>query len=191
MNKIYLFIDTTQPTNCCLKLLDIDFNVIDEHYFVTQNNLIDLINPQLNELLKNSNTSFKQIARIYLNIGPGVFTGIRVGVNIAKTIQLVYPQIQIYTINALKLKCHGHGIAIIDAKSNKYFLAAYDSYQEQLAPCLVDELELKKYLLDTKALPIYGVDKQIDFNFSKTIFDLFEKCNDSSDLQPLYLKPAI
>lgn len=146
MSKVYLFIDTSQSTPCCLKLLDENFNLLAEHLFLTQNNLIDYINPELNNLFSQTNYSFKDITRIYLNYGPGTFTGIRVGVSVAKTFKMVYPNITIYLINSLKLKCKGNGVAYIDAKSHKYFFAAYKDGEEIQAPILISETELDSYL---------------------------------------------
>lgn len=191
MSKIYLFIDTSQSTPCCLKLLDDKFNVICEHLFLTQNNLIDYINPEINNLFSKANLSFSNLSRIYLNYGPGTFTGIRVGVSVAKTFKLVFPKISIYLINSLKLKCLGDGIAYIDAKSKKYFFAAYENGLEVQSPVLISSDELDLYLNKYSNLKIYSEDQLFNYDFSKDIFKLFEKCDDVLNLEPFYLKDPI
>jgi tRNA A37 threonylcarbamoyladenosine modification protein TsaB len=71
--------------------------------------------------------SFAQLHAIYLNVGPGSFTGNKVGIIIAKTIKLVYPKIIIKIINSLLLQTTDNKsyISIIDAKSNKSYVAVY------------------------------------------------------------------
>lgn len=191
MSKVYLFIDTSQSTPCCLKLLDENFNQLAEHLFLTQNNLIDYINPELNNLFEKANKTFNDVARIYLNYGPGTFTGIRVGVSVAKTFKMVYPNITIYLINSLKLKCFGDGVAYIDAKSHKYFFAAYRKGVEVQAPKLILDSELDNYLKQYSNLPIYSDDQIFNYDFPKEVFNLFEECLDVANLEPFYLKAPI
>lgn len=191
MSKVYLFIDTSQSTPCCLKLLDENFNLLAEHLFLTQNNLIDYINPELNNIFAKTNYKFKDITRIYLNYGPGTFTGIRVGVSVVKTFKMVYPNITIYLINSLKLKCKGNGVAYIDAKSHKYFFAVYKNGKEVQAPILILNTELDNYLQQYSDLLIYPSEQIFDYNFPISIYNLFEECLDVMNLEPFYLKPAI
>lgn len=191
MSKVYLFIDTSQSTPCCLKLLDEKFNQLAEHLFLTQNNLIDYINPELNNLFEKANHTFEDVARIYLNYGPGTFTGIRVGVSVAKTFKMVHPDVSIFVINSLKLKCQGDGIAYIDAKSHKYFFAAYQDGQEIQAPVLILDSELNDYLKKYPNLLVYPDEQIFNYEFSKDIYNLFEECLDVVNLEPFYLKAPI
>lgn len=192
MTNYYLFIDTTQSSNCVLKVLDQNYKTLKEKIFFTQNNLIDLINPELNNLLSSLNLSFNSLKKIYVNIGPGVFTGIRVGVSIAKTIWLCFKNIEIFAINSLKLKCKGHGIAFLDAKSNKYYLACYEKNQEIIAPCVIDEQTKNNYLKKYHHLPIYDLDSlTINDEINQDIISLFDKCLSPIELEPLYLKSPI
>lgn len=191
MSKVYLFIDTSQSTPCCLKLIDENFNQLAECLFLTQNNLIDYINPELNNLFAKANKTFNDLTRIYLNYGPGTFTGIRVGVNVAKTFKLVYPNISIYIINSLKLKCRGDGVSYIDAKSNKYFFAVYKNGKEILTPSLISKDEINDYLKKYHNWKVYSSEQIFDYNFPSNIYDLFEECLDPINLEPFYLKPPI
>lgn len=191
MHKNYLFIDTSQSTNCCIQILNSQFKIINTKFFTTQNNLIDILNPELNQLLKSVNLSFNNINKIYVNIGPGVFTGIRVGVSFAKTFKLIFPDVDIYIINSLLFKCRGNGIALIDAKSNKSYLAIYKDGKELVKPRLVNKLEKENILQKYSHLQIYSENELINYSIDLKIINLFKKCNDYIKLEPLYIKDAI
>lgn len=116
--KFNLYIDVTAKVSV-ISLLDNNNKLVQESIVQTENNLVELVNPQLESLLQENNVDFSQIANIYLNIGPGSFTGVRVGVNVAKTIKSVYSDINLYVMNSLEIMCRGNGIAILDAKGKK------------------------------------------------------------------------
>lgn len=191
MHKFYLFIDTTQSTKCCLSIYNDKFEVLETKIFETQNNLIDLINPALNEIFNKTKLSFSDINHIYVNIGPGVFSGIRVGVSVTKTFHLVYPNIEIYTINSLKLKTNGHGIGVIDAKSNKFFVGVYEHGLELLPPQLIEQNELDEIIKKYHHLPFIDINQSLEFTLNASTIKLFEQCQDVLNLEPLYIKPAI
>ena len=191
MPKNYLFIDTSQSTNCCLQIIDSELNVVNTKFFETQNNLIDLLNPELNSLFKSSNLTFKDIQRVYVNIGPGVFTGIRVGVSFVKSFKMVFPSVDIYTINSLLFKCKGNGIALLDAKSNKSYLAVYENGKPLVEPQLVNEKEKVNILEQYKHLEIFKEEDPIDYSIDSKLIELFSKCDDFIKLEPLYIKSAI
>jgi lipoprotein signal peptidase len=78
-----LFLDTTQKV--CYLCLFQNNKVIKKEKITTNNNLTDLIVEHINRMLKNCNVKKESIKKIYLTVGPGSFTGTRVGVLIAKT----------------------------------------------------------------------------------------------------------
>ena len=193
MNKYSLYIDVTAKV-CVLSIIDKKSNVVDESITTTQNNLIELVNPKLQELLDRNNLGFKDISKIYVVYGPGSFTGVRVGVNIAKTIKSVYNDVEIYVINTLKLMTLGNGIATLDAKGKKWFIAAYRNHEPVLELQMVTE-DKKNELLQEYNNFTYSTDLEIDevhrAQHAYLYLDHFDLVEDWINLEPLYIKEAV
>jgi len=84
----------------------------------------------INEMFKNNNLAFKDIKKIIVVNGPGSFTGIRVGVTIAKTIawSLNIPIITISSLTAMALSVESDDYVapFIDARRGYYYASIYD-----------------------------------------------------------------
>ena len=114
----------------------------------------ELITDKLSQALRESNKQIKDIQEIYCGIGPGSFTGIRVGVSFAKSLafSLNLKVIPVNSLMALALSCSEDGsvISLIDAQKNSFFLSRFkkekknlEVYEENLTVSIDD---LKKYL---------------------------------------------
>ena len=79
-----LFIDTTQ-NYCNLALIDNKNKLIDSYQELTNNNMTDIVVEKIQALLKKNKVDKSKITAIFLLIGPGSFTGCRVGFIIAMT----------------------------------------------------------------------------------------------------------
>jgi tRNA threonylcarbamoyladenosine biosynthesis protein TsaB len=87
---------------------------------------------------------------IGVTIGPGMFTSLRVGLSVAKSIALVrdIPVVGVGTLPALAATV-GPGrpvLAVIDARKAQVYAALYDHGRELLAPCVVMPAELPSLL---------------------------------------------
>ena len=88
------------------------------------------VTPLLQELLRRSDLTLSQIGGVAVGIGPGLFTGLRVGVATAKTIAQVanVPVVGITSLDALAYatryspRCIA---AVIDARHKEVFSAIY------------------------------------------------------------------
>lgn len=193
MKKINLYIDVTAKT-CILTLLDLNNQIIKESITQTENNLIELVNPKLQELMDSSSYKFQDINNIYLIYGPGSFTGVRVGVNLAKTIKMVHHDVNIYVLNTLQAMCLGNGLATLDAKGKKWYIAGYDNNKEVLPLQIVDEATKESMVQKYSDLRYYP-DSEIDdikrAQFAYKMLDQFEKVEDYLNLEPLYSKEAL
>ena len=93
--------------------------------------------PKIKELILKNNISFDDIEKIIVVNGPGSFTGIRIGLTIAKTLAWVknIPIIQISSLEAMALSNNMENIdyivPIIDARRGFVFSTIYDNNKKE------------------------------------------------------------
>ena len=111
--------------------------VIDEIKEKLEKDLSKYTLSKIKELLVKNNISFDNIEKIIVVNGPGSFTGIRVGLTIAKTLAWAknIPIIQISSLEAMALSNNIENIdyivPIIDARRNFVFSTIYDNNNKQ------------------------------------------------------------
>ena len=87
--------------------------------------------PMIDRLCREHGIGPKDLQELYLSIGPGSFTGLRIGVTLAKTMTLTtgvkllaVPTVEVLAANApADAK---HVIIVLDAKRDQIFTAAFD-----------------------------------------------------------------
>ena len=135
------------------------------------------MNSLLDELLKRNKIKYSNIDKIYVINGPGSFTGVRAGLNMAKTIISVFNHIQLFTIDSLLALNIGNGISIVDAKGDKsYFQAAKNKHILQ-PTIMIQNNQLDKYVNKYKDLPIINdsnINIEDKINQLLNNLDLFE-----------------
>ena len=87
---------------------------------------------KIEEMFKNNNMDLNDIEKIIVVNGPGSFTGVRIGLTIAKTISWAkkIPIIQISSLEAMALSSnnkYNYTVPAIDARRNYVFAAIYDN----------------------------------------------------------------
>lgn len=105
----------------------------------------------IDELLKKCNKQPEDIDSIYCVVGPGSFTGVRIGVTIAKTYAYalkkdVYPVSSLFVM-ATSVKEKGLIVPIIDARRDYVFAGVYDeNYQPILEEQYISLEQLQEYV---------------------------------------------
>lgn len=184
-----LFIDTTN--NYCYIAVSFSCKILMKAKLPVNKNVTDIIVDTIHKTLKQAGIKPLDLTHIVLNIGPGSFTGDKVGVTVAKAWKLFDPRIEIMTINSLLLQTKdGNGISVIDAKSNKLYLAVYKNEKELVKPCLINAKDLAKYKKKYKLPLIQNQTDSMYDNFLKHTKS-FKKVQDIEYLEPLYLKNPI
>ncbi len=109
--------------------LILDGKVIDSVYQEGSSNHSVTIMPLIEEILIKNELVLKDIQGIMVGIGPGSYTGVRIGVAIAKMIGYLN-EILIYSFSSLALLATASDaeniVAIIDARRGNAFLAQYE-----------------------------------------------------------------
>ena len=185
-NKIQMFIDTAN-NYCYVAIYNLN-EKIDEIKIKVNKNVTDIIVENIKLLLEKNKFDYKNINELYLNVGPGSFTGVRVGTLIAKAWLNLYKMTKIFIINSLLLQItNKNSISVIDAKSDKSYIAIYKNNKEILKPTIFLNTELEKIISNYKdaATVCNKTDESYDnFLLHKKHFKLIN----TKDLQPLYIK---
>ncbi len=196
---ISLFIDTS-TTTATIAL----YNDKKQILIIKEDNMQDIsshIMPMLDKLFTSANIKINQINKIFVVNGPGSFTGLRIGVTIAKTMawSLNIPVVPISSLEVLATTPFegDYIIPFIDARRDYVFAGIYD---KDLDTAFNDQYihinTLLSYLIDNKKYVSVG-DKEMKFiNQIKQNIDLdriiSKHLNDEGvnphSLNPNYLK---
>lgn len=183
----YLFIDSA-TTNLVVAIINDDKVV----YIYNNNDCHDTSSkmmPVLAEAFSKTDLKPQDIDKIFVVNGPGSFTGIRVGLTVAKTMAYAL-NIPVVPISSLEVMASGFGgTALINARRGYVFAGGYDEFLNVIYP--------DSYILMSDKLqkPYISYDN-FDFSCEKPNIDVLKVIkkheNDESinphTLNPNYLK---
>lgn len=91
--------------------------------------------PLVDELMRGAGVAFAEVERIAVTVGPGSFTGVRVGLSFARGLALALgaPCVGVSTLEALAGEGGGVRAAAVPAAGEVYF-ALYDKGETRVAP---------------------------------------------------------
>ncbi len=163
--------------------------------------------PMVQETMASAGVAFKDLARIAVTTGPGTFTGVRIGLAMARGLGIAL-DIPITGINSLAaIACNETArdlpiVVAVDARASEIYFASYDSSGHELtAPVIVALADAHKFipnrparimgtaadlLLDKQHVRSEAGDLPIAANFVKLASSM-----PASTLppEPLYLRP--
>ena len=192
---ISLFIDTSTSfvTIAILKDLDILFSFNDNIKDDMSSKILSIIDNGL----KCVNICLNDIDKIYVVNGPGSFTGVRIGVTIAKTIAFSLKK-SICTISSLEFMATTKSdkkyiVPIIDARRGNVFAGIYDANLNVIkSDALINFEELKSSLNeDYEIISNNNIYNSIStkYNISKIIKKhINDSVTNPHDIKPNYLK---
>ena len=192
MNSLY--IDTSTKYLCIG--IAINHKLVYKYQNVAIKMQSELTIPVLKEALNESKLTLHDINEIVVTIGPGSFTGIRIGMCIAKVLASIgkIPLKAISSLNAYANK--GKKIVILDAKANRVYLGIYNDNVKVIDESVVTIEELKEII--SKYNDYEVVLDTFLLNMSESEIDVLENMNrlsenmqcvkDVDGLVPIYLK---
>lgn len=128
-----------------------------EYNFTSLDTLSSTLIPALDSVLKRVEMTPKDIDVYGITTGPGLFTGIRIGLSVLKGLLfgLGKPVVPVTTLKALAYKCLDKEtgvtvIPLIDARRDEVYIAAYnrlaDNFEEIIPPRLIPISQLPEIL---------------------------------------------
>lgn len=184
---ISMFIDTS--------LSDVSIGLIKDGKLLSKiNNNIPgehsiYVTKYVDDILKENNLSPKDVDEIIVVNGPGSFTGIRIGVTIAK--MFAYLQnIRIVTMTSLQARVIGmkskYLISKIDAKHDNYYIGLYDENYNKIVEKFAHITEIEEIIKEYSP-EVVDIDKE--YNIEK-IVEYTKKLPSENvhAVNPIYLK---
>ena len=156
----------------------------------------ELTIPFLQKALKENNLELKDIDEVTVTIGPGSFTGIRIGMCVAKVLASLnnIPLKAISSLNSYASLVKK--IVILDAKAKRVYLGIYNDNKKVIDECVVEISTLKEMLKDYPDYDVVLDANLIDLDSEE--IDVIENMNRISltsdvvenidSLVPIYLK---
>ncbi len=106
----------------------------------------ELLTSTIKDILTQNNISAKELSAVAIGIGPGSFTGLRIGFSVAKG--LCYPhKINLIGISSLKILANsikndsGDIIPMINDKGNFYYLSTFEYGLNEVGIPLIDQVD--------------------------------------------------
>lgn len=152
--------------------------------------------PYLENLLKKHNKELLDIKEVVITKGPGSYTGVRVAMTIAKTLSVISP-IQLKIISSLAIYANnGKCVSVLDARSKKVFVCAYDNGKAVCEEQLVAISDFAQFMESYEGYSVVGQSElvgypQIEVDLAKNMYclSLNEECVEHIDaLVPCYIK---
>ena len=184
---ISLFIDTSlEDVSIALVKDDKELSLIHEN--IPGKHSI-YVTKYIDDILKENNLSPESVDEIIVVNGPGSFTGIRIGVTIAKMFAYL-ENIRIVTITSLKARIIGEKsnylLTTIDAKHGNYYVGLYDENYNTIEEKFSNEEEIEKLI--NKFSPKI-VDREKPYNIEEIVkYSKKLESENPHSVNPIYLK---
>ncbi len=171
---ITLYLDTTSSFLYTALLNEVE--VIAEIKEKLDNKLSEYTLPRIEEMLKVKGISIDEIGRIIVVNGPGSFTGIRIGLTIAKTLAWSknIPIIPISSLEAMALSSDGeydYVVPAIDARRGYVYASIYD-------------VKNNNFVMNEKHILIDTLDVALDSLIGNICYISNDVLNTNYDIQP-------
>lgn len=182
-----LFIDSS--TNLLYIAVANKGHLIEETIRIGKKDHAKYVVERINLLLKRRDTKLADIKEIYVGVGPGSYTGLRVSVMVAKMLAYTM-KIALYEISSLYFLASGYDFIkapMTDARNGNVFSAIYDDELILLPDGLRKTEDVQNLAISFNAKPVMLDEYNYQVNIKKIIKHA-KKVEDIHNLEPRYLR---
>ena len=172
-----------------------DGKVIDKISYEAWQRQSEMMVTEVDNILKRNNIDKSELDGVVVGIGPGSYTGVRIGVTIAKTIAYAL-HIKLYAKSSLSLLKHREipTICVFNARSGRSYFAVYEGKKQIEKDTVIENEKVLEYIKNHHDYLVNGDTNQLglesgEFDIIENLAD-FDK-NEEVDvfrLNPVYLK---
>ena len=173
--------------------------VIDSIFYDAWQRQSELMVDEIDNILKRNKIDKKELDAVVVGIGPGSYTGVRIGVTIAKTIAYAL-KIKVYAKSSLSLLKYKNEptICLFNARSNRSYFAVYEGDKVLEKDSVLTNEEVLGYANKHPDYKLAGDTKQIgkqsvelDVLSNLADYKENERVENIFLLNPLYLKDLL
>ena len=193
---ICLFLDTSSD-ELTVSLVK-DNKLLFEKSILTKNDHSSYLVSTIRHALDENNLSVKDINKVFVTVGPGSFTGTRIGVTVAKTLAWSLG-INVVPISSLEqyiynYKGYDYYVSIIEEKHDNLYYCIYDDKYNKIC----DEIFCKKDQMLENISDLTGnvllisnenYDGYTTLNRKINSVELINNCINNEEINPHLLKP--
>ena len=172
-----------------------DGKVVDKIFYEAWQRQSEMMVTEIDNILKRNNIDKSELNGVVVGVGPGSYTGVRIGVTIAKTIAYVL-KIKLYAKSSLSLLKHPEfpTICVFNARSGRSYFGVYKGDEVLVKDTVLENAEVIEYIKNHPDYLLCGDTYQLGLESSK--FDVIDNLadfdkNEEVDvfkLKPVYLK---
>ena len=175
-----------------------DGAIIDKISYEAWQRQSEMMVTEVGNILKRNNINNKDIDGVVVGIGPGSYTGVRIGVTIAKTIAYAL-KIKVYEKSSLSLLKHKEfpTICVFNARSGRSYFGVYEGKKVIEKDTVLENEKVLEYINAHPNYLVNGDTYQLGLESGK--FDIIENLADFDKseevdvfrLNPVYLKDLL
>ena len=175
-----------------------DGAIIDKISYEAWQRQSEMMVTEVGNILKRNNINNKDIDGVVVGIGPGSYTGVRIGVTIAKTIAYAL-KIKVYAKSSLSLLKHPEfpTICVFNARSGRSYFGVYEGKKVIEKDTVLENEKVLEYINAHPNYLVNGDTYQLGLESGK--FDIIENLADFDKseevevfrLNPVYLKDLL
>lgn len=147
---------------------------------------------EIDNILKRNKLTRNDLDGVVVGIGPGSYTGVRIGVTIGKTIAYAL-KIKLYAKSSLSLLKHREfpTICVFNARSGRSYFGVYEGDKTLLKDCVIENERVLEYIKEHPTYLVNGETHQLGLESGEyNILENLSKFNKTEKIDPFKLKPV-
>ena len=161
-----------------------DGKVIDKIFYEAWQRQSEMMVTEIDNILKRNGVNKEDLDAVVVGIGPGSYTGVRIGVTIAKTIAYSL-KIKLYAKSSLSLLKHQEfpTICLFNARSGRSYFGVYEGKKVIEKDAVLENDKVLEYIKEHPDYLVKGDTYQL--GLEPNTFDIIENLVDVDGLEPV------